>query len=301
MLLKSEFILHEDQSVYHLRLQPEQLATTIITVGDPDRVPAVSKYFDQIDIKIASREFLTHTGTYQGKRISVVSTGIGTDNIDIVLNEIDAIHNMNFANKKPYVKTIPLDIVRIGTSGAIQKEVPVDGFVVSELAIGFDSLLHFYESKKIQLPVITNMLLNHMDWSINMAKPYVVQGDTALFKIFKGDDSEQVIEGVTATNCGFYGPQGRTLRLKLSDKTFLNKLTTFSFNRKNITNLEMETAGIYGLAKLMGHRAVSMNAILANRTLGTFSKAPDKTVDLLIQYTLEKLASFEGPKARNEM
>ncbi len=291
MLSKSEFILNRDKTIYHLHLKPEQIASTIITVGDPDRVDLVTKFFDSIEFKQQKREFHTQTGSYKGKRITVISTGIGTDNIDIVLNELDALRNINFITRKPYVKPKQLDIIRIGTSGAIQPKFPMDSFVISETAIGFDSLLHFYDSKKVQLPVITNMLVNHLEWSINKAKPYVVACDKTLLEHMQG---KQTIAGTTITNVGFYGPQGRVLRLPLEDQDLNKKITAFRFeNNKKITNLEMETAGIYGLAKLMGHRAISMNAILANRVSGSFSKKSDATIEALIEYTLEKLVTLE--------
>ncbi len=291
MLSKSEFILNKDKTIYHLNLKPEQIASTIITVGDPERVHLVTKYFDTIEFKIQKREFHTQTGSYKGKRITVISTGIGTDNVDIVINELDALRNINFITRKPYVKPKQLDIIRIGTSGAIQPKFPLDSFVISEMAIGFDSLLHFYNSKKVQLPIITNMLVNHLDWSIDKGKPYVIECDKTLLEHMR---SEQTIDGITITNAGFYGPQGRVLRLPLEDPDLNKKITSFRYElSKKITNLEMETAGIYGLAKLLGHRAISMNAILANRVSGSFSKKPEATIDALIQYTLEKIRTLE--------
>jgi len=282
----SELIINNDGSIYHLNLLPEDLATTIITVGDPDRVSSVTKYFDTIEVSKQKREFKTETGYYKGKRITVISTGIGTDNIDIVFNELDALVNIDFESRTIKPNHTSLDIVRIGTSGTIQNTIPIDSILISELAVGFDSLLHFYDSKHIQHKSISEAIVTQTSWSEDKSKPYVVSYDENLGNKFK---SNSVINGFTATNVGFYGPQSRTLRLALQDDELNDKLANFSFEGNQITNLEMETAGIYGLAKLLGHKAVSMNAILANRATGDFSENPDKIVDDLIVYCLSKL------------
>lgn len=283
----SELILNADNSIYHLNLVPEDIADTIITVGDPERVGDVSKYFDTIEIKKAKREFHTHTGTLNGKRLTVISTGIGTDNIDIVLNELDALANIDFENRtlKPDKKV--LDIIRIGTSGAIQPEIAVDSFLISKYAMGFDGLLQFYDSESVQRTKISKAFTDHSNWPNRKSTPYVVAYDESLGNRFV---SNRIRLGVTATNIGFYGPQGRTLRLKTDDSEFLEKLTSFNYQGIKITNLEMETSGIYGLCKLLGHRAVSLNCILANRANGEFSKKPNKAVDKLIRYALENLS-----------
>lgn len=287
MILKqSELILNQDGSVYHLNLKPEHLADTIITVGDPDRVSKVTRYFDTVEFKIQKREFHTQTGTYKGKRLTVISTGIGTDNIDIVFNELDALANINLETRTVNSHLKTLDFIRIGTSGAIQKEIPLDSFLISETAVGFDSLLHFYKSNAIQDNKTAEALVKHTHWHPSKSTPYVVNADVDLMSQLQ---SNQTIKGCTATNVGFYGPQGRVLRLAIQDKNLNNKLASFSFNNKKITNLEMETAGIYGLSKLLGHRAVSINAIIANRSTGLFSDNPTQTVDQLIQYTLDKI------------
>ncbi|WP_054851025.1 nucleoside phosphorylase [Olleya sp. ITB9] len=282
----SELILNPDGSVYHLNLLPEHIADTIITVGDPDRVPGVTKYFDSVEFTTHKREFHTQTGTYKGKRMTVISTGIGTDNIDIVFNELDALVNIDLKTRTINKTHKSLDIIRIGTSGSIQKEIPVDSFVISEKACGFDSLLHFYNSKHIQHTEVSDALIEHTNWSKDKSKPYVVTADKDLMSTLSSD---QTTKGFTATNVGFYGPQGRILRLSIQDNDLNDKLATFNYNNQPITNLEMETAGIYGLAGLLGHRAVSMNAIIANRATGQFSKDPKKVVETLIQYTLDKL------------
>lgn len=285
-LKASEFILNKDGSIYHLNLLPENLASTIITVGDPERVEMVTKYFDKVDFVVRKREFHTQTGWYKGKRISVISTGIGTDNIDIVLNELDALVNIDFKKRQIKEKHTKLNIIRIGTSGSIQEDIPVDAYVASEMAVGFDSLLHFYQSKNIQLQDFNEALLDHLQLPKEKSHPYFVKGDESLLKQFS---SKNIFTGITGTNVGFYGPQGRVLRLPLQDAQMENKLASFSFNGKKITNLEMETAGIYGLSKLLGHRALSLNAIIANRATREFSSNPQLAVDKLIRLTLDTI------------
>lgn len=285
----SELILNPDGSIYHVHLRPEHVAPTVITVGDPDRVATVTAYFDTITHTVHCREFKTTTGTYKGKPITVISTGIGTDNIDIVLNELDALVNIDFKTRTVKETLTSLDIIRIGTSGSIQEDIPIDSFLLSDMAIGLDALLHFYDSTSVQHLEIQKAFMEHMGWSAQKSEPYVVACDRGLASHFLSD---QIIQGFTATNVGFYGPQGRVLRLPTSDPAMNEKLEKFRFRESKITNLEMETAGIYGLAKLLGHRAVSMNAILANRATGVFSKEGAKTTDLLIQYTLRRIATM---------
>ncbi|WP_074406541.1 MULTISPECIES: nucleoside phosphorylase [Aquimarina] len=288
-IAESELILNKDGSIYHLNLKPEHLAQTIITVGDPDRVDQVTQYFDTIECKIRKREFHTQTGIYKGHRITVISTGIGTDNIDIVCNELDALVNIDLITRKNKIEHTTLHIIRIGTSGSIQPDIPIDSFVVSEIATGFDSLLHFYKSLHVQLPEISEALAKHIDLDQNKSKPYTVAYDKKLGEHML---SNTVQKGHTVTNVGFYGPQGRVLRLPLQDQELNTKIASFVYGDKKITNLEMETAGIYGLAKLLGHKAVSMNAIVANRATGEFSQNPKETVEKLIKYTLDKIASY---------
>ncbi len=290
-LFPSELILNPDGSIYHLNLLPEQLADTIITVGDPDRVNAISKYFDTLEFEVYKREFKTHTGTLNGKRISVISTGIGTDNIDIVFNEIDALKNIDFETRNVKKELTSLEIIRIGTSGAIQPEIEVDSFLVTEKAIGFDNLLHFYGNIPFCDEAFSDAFVSQTNWNPKKSKPYVVSADEHLLKKFNslqnGGQAEKFILGITATNVGFYGPQGRILRLSLKDEKMNDKIKDFHFQGNSITNLEMETSGIYGMARLLGHRAISLNAILANRANGIFSKKPEKTIDSLIKSTLE--------------
>ncbi|MCM5663252.1 nucleoside phosphorylase [Galbibacter mesophilus] len=285
----SEFILNADGSIYHLNLLPEDIADTIITVGDPDRVAMVSRYFDSIELKKGKREFVTHTGMLNNKRVSVISTGIGTDNIDIVFNELDALVNIDFETRTIKKDLKSLDIVRIGTTGSLQPDIKVDDFLMSEYAVGFDSLLHFYKSEHVRHPEIQKAIVEHTEWFKEKSTPYVVKYNEGLgVKLL----SDKVHKGFTATNVGFYGPQSRKLRLDIQDPNLNDKLASFNFNGLKITNLEMETAGIYGLAALLGHRAVSMNCILANRPNKNFSQNPEAATQKLIEYTLEKITSF---------
>lgn len=282
----SELILNTDGSIYHLNLLPEDLAETIILVGDQNRVPKVSQYFDTIEVKKGKREFFTHTGTLNGKRISVISSGIGTDNIDIVLNEIDALVNIDFKERKIKEELKQLEIVRIGTSGSIQEDIPVDSFVLSEYAIGFDGVLHFYANENIQFPELTQAFVAQTNWSTKKALPYIIKYDENLGKkLF----SNRIRLGLTGTNSGFYGPQGRVLRLALDDTDSNANLAAFEYNNLKVTNLEMESSAIYALSKLLGHKAASLNCIIANRSTGEFSKNPAVAIDSLIKYTLEKL------------
>ena len=286
-LQASELILNGDKSIYHLNLHPEDIATTILLVGDPGRVSMISRYFDTVDTRKSKREFITHTGTYRGKRISVVSTGIGTDNTDIVLNELDALANIDFDTRELKDSFTRLELVRVGTSGALQPDIPLDSMVMSELAIGFDGLLHFYDSGSVQLADIQFAFLEYSGWSVLKPVPYVVRGDPALCEKFR---SEEILAGFTATSPGFYGPQGRALRLEPDDAEMSRKLVSFGYKGLRITNMEMETAGIFGLAALLGHGAASLNCILANRSTGAFSVDPEGAVERLIRFVLDKVA-----------
>lgn len=282
---ESELILNPDGSVYHLNLKPEHIADTIIFVGDQDRVTKISKHFDVIEFEIQKREFKTHTGTYKGKRLTVLSTGIGPDNIDIVMNELDALVNIDLTTRKTKDKLTELKIIRIGTSGSLQKDVPVDSFVLSTYGLDLNGMLHFYKIDGLTNPEMEDAFMKHTNWNSNKARPIIFNNSKSLEKIF---DTE-VHKGLTATAGGFYGPQGRVLRLPLEDETLNNKMDNFNYNGVRITNFEMETAVIYGMSKLLGHHALSLNAIIANRPNGTFSKDPGLTVERLITYTLNKL------------
>lgn len=287
----SELVLNKDRSIYHLNLHPEDLADTVITVGDPDRVSQVSDFFDKVELKKGKREFHTHTGTFKGKRISVISTGIGTDNIDIVLNELDALVNIDLESRQVRETLHPLNIIRIGTSGAIQQDIPLDSFLWSEYAIGLDSLIHFYDSEHVQHPEIQKAFVDHTSWYAKKSEPYVVKGNAELGKILCQDG---VVRGFTATNVGFYGPQGRVLRLHTPDSRMKERIASFRFGDQRITNLEMETSGIYGMAALLGHRAASMNCILANRATGEFSNRPEEATRDMIAFVLERISKTDN-------
>ena len=284
----SELILNPDGTIYHLHLKPSDVANTIIFVGDQERVGEVTKYFDSIDFEVQNREFKTQTGTYKGKRLSVISTGIGSDNIDIVLNELDALFNIDFETREIRANKTSLSIVRIGTSGALQPDIDIDSFILSAYAIDINGMLQSYKIDTIKNPLIEAAFVKHTQWSPQKPYPVIVQNSSRLEALLK---SEQTLTGLTATCGGFYGPQGRVLRLELHDDSLNQKMDDFEFNDLKVTNFEMETSAIYGLAKLLGHDACSMNAILANRALGTFSKNPQATIDKLIIYTLNKLVS----------
>lgn len=285
-IASSELVLNPDGSVYHLNLLPEHIATDIIFVGDQNRVPKVAKHFDSQEFDIQKREFRTITGSYKGKRITVISTGIGPDNIDIVMNELDALVNIDLKNRTIKDKHTTLNIVRIGTSGALQTDIPVDGFVLGTHGIGFDGVLHSYDCEHILEKDIEDAFIKHTQWNPRKARPYVVKNSAELqAKLW----SNQVYTGMTATAVGFFGPQGRVLRLKLEDVNLNQKIDSFNFNGIRVSNLEMETSAIYGLSKLLGHNACSMNAIIANRANKTFSEDPYKPVEELIIYTLNKL------------
>ena len=284
----SELILNPDGSVYHLNLKPENIATNIIFVGDQNRVPKISEHFESIEFETQKREFRTITGTYKGTKISVISTGIGPDNIDIVMNELDALVNIDLVTRTPKKVHTQLNIVRIGTSGSLQSNIPVDSFVLAKYGLGLDGMLHFYDCEHILEKEFEDAFIKHTKWNNRKARPYIVKNSTELEAKLTSD---QVFVGVTATAGGFYGPQGRVLRLAIEDPQLNSKIDNFEYKGIKVTNLEMETSAIYGLAKLLGHNACSMNAIIANRANGTFSENPYKPVEELIVYTLNKLVS----------
>ncbi|TRX43102.1 nucleoside phosphorylase [Flavobacterium restrictum] len=285
---QSELILNPDGSVYHLNLKPEHIARDIIFVGDQNRVEKITQFFDNIEFSIQKREFKTQTGTFKGKRITVMSTGIGPDNIDIVLNELDALVNIDLKTRKPKPTLTALNIIRIGTSGSLHASIPCDSFVLSKFGLGLDNMLRSYLIDEISNHEIENAFIKHTNWDIRKGKPYVISCSPLLEKRI---ESDQMHKGITATAGGFYGPQGRILRLEIQDSTLNSKMDTFAFEATKITNLEMETAAIYGLSALLGHHSLSLNAIIANRATGTFSEDPLLAVDALIAYTLDKLST----------
>lgn len=283
----SELILNPDGSIYHLKLHPDQIAKDIITVGDPDRVAAISKHFDSIELKVHNREFVTHTGMIGNKRLSVVATGIGTDNIDIVLNELDALVNVDLKTREILPNHTSLNFIRVGTSGSLQENVPIDSFVATEYSLGLDGLLHFY---KLENTIDEREMLEAFEWFYSpdpLPKPYISSSCTDL----RAKLGEGMIPGITATCTGFYGPQGRVLRAPLYREAFIQNLSDFRYENRCITNFEMETSGIYGLSSVLGHNALSISAILANRITNEFSQQPKGIVDKLITEVLEKLCS----------
>ncbi len=283
----SELILNPDGSIYHLNLKPENIGDIIIFVGDQNRVPKVAKHFDSIEFETQKREFRTMTGMYNGKRISVISTGIGPDNIDIVMNELDAIVNIDLTTRTIKKDLKSLTIVRIGTSGSLHADIPVDEFVLADYGLGLDGMLWSYDCDAIIEVALSDAFEKHTNWHPRKAKPYVVKNDNVLGEKLAG--GIKVHRGITATAGGFFGPQGRILRLAIEDPKLNSKMDSFNHKGIRVTNLEMETSAIYGLSKLLGHKACSMNCIIANRADATFSADPYKAVEELIKYTLDKL------------
>ncbi len=286
---ESELIINPDGSVFHLHLKPGELAQYVILVGDPGRVGVVASFFEEIELEKKNREFVSVTGKYKGNRISVVATGIGTDNIDIVLNELDALVNVDFETRQVKDELTSLKIVRIGTSGSLQKDLPVDSCLLSEKAIGFDGVLNFYAGREaVSDLAFENALKEKMAWKTQIAPFYVVDASSDLLnKLSKND----FYKGVTISAPGFYGPQGRVIRLGLADNDVNEKLTNFEYDKKRITNYEMECSAIYGLAKLLGHQAATVCAIIANRKAGEYSKDYKPVIKKLIEKVLNSLAS----------
>lgn len=285
---ESELIINPDGSVFHLHIKPGELAPNIILVGDPGRVETVAGFFDKTDHQSANREFVSRTGTYKGTRVTVLSTGIGTDNIDIVLNELDALVNIDFNSRTIKNEKTSLNIVRIGTSGSLQEDLPVDSWLLSQKAIGFDGLLNFYDGcEGICNLDFEQKLIDATGWSSRLTNPYVVDASDELFNLLY---DKNVYKGVTISAPGFYGPQGRVLRLSLKDSEINDKLSDFRYGDERITNYEMECSAIYGLSKLMGHKAATVCAIIANRKAGAYSKDYKPVIKSLIQYVLDRLS-----------
>jgi uridine phosphorylase len=287
MIQSSELILNPDGSVYHLNLLPEHIANDIIFVGDQNRVEKITQFFDCIEFSTQKREFKTQTGLFKGKRITVMSTGIGPDNIDIVMNELDALVNIDLKTRTPKEKLTSLNIIRIGTSGSLQADIPVDSFVMSKFGLGLDNMLRSYLIEEISELKMEDAFITQTEWDMKKGRPYVISCSEKLEKLF---ESDKIFKGITGTAGGFYGPQGRVLRLNIQDESLNSKMDSFNYNGSVMTNLEMETAAMYGLGKLLGHDCLSLNAIIANRANGTFSEDPYKVVDALIEYALGKLA-----------
>ena len=280
---ESELIINKRGAIYHLDLRPEELADTVILVGDPERVKKVSKYFDSIEHQLQHREFITHTGFIANKRISVLSTGIGPDNIDIAINELDALANINFETRTINNTFRKLNLIRFGTSGALQADIPVDSLVASTHGLGFDNLMNYYEYEKSEEEnkMISSFLeQTKMDTSITM--PYIFKGSEMLLNKFGND----FYKGITVTAPGFYGPQGRELRLKSKSRALIDRLSHFSYSEFRITNFEMESSAIFGLGKLLGHECLSINVVVANRVVQQYSKDSNAAVENMIEKAL---------------
>jgi len=285
----SELIINKDGSIYHLHIYPEDVSDQIILVGDPARVPMVSGFFDKVEIKRQNREFITHTGFFRKKRITVLSTGIGTDNIDIVMNELDALANIDFSTKTVKKQHRSLTLVRIGTSGSLQPEIPINSFLLSKKAIGFDGMMHFYKGTEVlsDFSFIENFI-EQVSWPSYWNRPYIIAASEDLVKRMSG---AEVLYGINISAPGFYGPQGRILRIPLSDPEMNRKIESFSYQGEKITNYEMESSALFGLSQLLGHKAVTLCTIIANRVTKEASHHYEPLIKRLIGYVLNKLTA----------
>jgi uridine phosphorylase len=284
MISDTELILTDDKKIYHLNLSKDQIADDIILVGDPGRVALISNKFDSIEHKVSNREFVTHTGQLNGKRISAISTGIGTDNIDIVINELDALVNINFKNRTVNSDKKSLNLIRLGTSGALQKDIAVDSFLVSSFGLGFDNLAHFYVDDKMLKQEMCVKYLKHSNWPKNLSEPYFVKASEELRNQFS-----DLKQGITATAPGFYGPQGRKLRIAPSISDLHDKIGSFNFENHQITNFEMETSALYFLGQSLGHNTLTICAIIGNRITQDYSKDYKKTVEEMVDLVLKRI------------
>jgi uridine phosphorylase len=283
-IAESELIINKRGAVYHLDLRPDEIGATVITVGDPDRVKEISKYFDSIEVKRQHREFISHTGYIGKKRLTVLSSGIGPDNIDIVMNELDALVNIDFETREIKKQLRSINIIRVGTSGSLQADIPVDSFVASTHGLGIDNLLNFYRMEQNdEEKELLHSFITHTQIHGPIGHPYINSGSASLMKHFVNGFSQ----GITVTCPGFYGPQGRILRLGIRNPQLIDRLTDFRFGQHRITNFEMETSAIYGLGKLLGHQCLAVNAIVANRVKKEFSKDGLATVESLIKRFVE--------------
>lgn len=282
---ETDLILNDDGSVYHLNLLPKHISDTIITVGDPSRVYRVSQYFDDVEFEMNKREFITHVGTFNGKKVTVISTGMGTDNIEIFFTELDALINIDLKTREPKSRKKKIKVIRIGTSGALQEDIPLDSHLVTDYAVGLDNLMNFYDLKmdEFEQSISADIKKN----TSLMSAPYVVKGSQMLKEQFAFD----MVSGNTVTTPGFYAPQGREVRIPIKFPKLLEELNYYHNKSSDfwLTNFEMETAGYYAMARLLGHEALSVNAIIANRVKNKFSKDPNKVVDSLIKKVLERI------------
>ncbi len=284
IIAETELILTPENKIYHLNLSKDEIANDIILVGDPDRVSVISNKFESIEHRIQNREFVTHTGILNGKRISVIATGIGPDNIDIVVNELDALVNIDFKTRTINKKKKTLNLIRLGTSGGLQKDIEVDSFLVSSFGLGLDNIAYFYESEEIIEQDMSKKYKQHAHWPENLSNPYIVKASDNLLSLFP-----DVKKGITATAPGFYGPQGRTLRLNPYITNLHEKMESFNYKENRITNFEMETSALYYLGKSLGHNTLTICAIIANRLTKEYSKDYKKTVEKMIDLVLKRI------------
>ena len=284
IIADTELILTPEKKIYHLNLSKEEIADDIILVGDPDRVAVISNKFDSIEHKIQNREFVTHTGTLNGKRISAIATGIGPDNIDIVINELDALVNIDFETRTINKTKKKLNLIRLGTSGALQKNIAIDTFIASSYGLGFDGLAHFYQNKELLEQKMANAYTVHANWPVNLATPYFIKASECLLEKFP-----ELAHGITATAPGFYGPQGRALRLTPAISDLHEKMETFNYKENRITNFEMETSALYYLGQTLGHNTLTICAVIGNRLTKEYSKDYKKTVEQMIDLVLHRI------------
>jgi uridine phosphorylase len=284
IIAETELILTAENKIYHLNLSKDEIADDIILVGDPDRVSLISYKFDRIEHKIQNREFVTHTGILNGKRISAIATGIGPDNIDIVVNELDALVNIDFKTRTINMNKKTLNLIRLGTSGSLQQDIEVDSFLLSSFGLGLDNIAHFYESKEIIEQEMSSKYKQHASWPGNLSNPYIVKASDKLLSLFP-----DIKKGITATAPGFYGPQGRTLRLNPNITNLHEKMESFNYKENRITNFEMETSALYYLGKSLGHNTLTICAIIANRLTKEYSKDYKKTVEKMIDLVLKRI------------
>lgn len=287
---ESELIINEDGSIFHLHLHPEQIADKIILVGDPGRVALVASYFDNKECEVESREFKSITGSYKGKRLTVVSTGIGCDNIDIVVNELDALANIDFKKRTEKEEHRTLDIVRIGTCGGLQPHTPIGTYILSEKSIGFDGLINFYDGRaRVSDLHLEEAFKSHTNWNISMGNPYVVSSNNELTNRIAGIDDKRIVRGVTIACGGFYGPQGRRLRIPLAEPELNNRIISFKYQDYCVTNFEMESSALAGLSLLLGHKATTICMVIANRIAGKANTSYKTSINDLIQLVLERI------------
>ena len=284
MIAETELILTPENKIYHLNLSKEEIANNILLVGDPDRVKLISSKFDKIEHKIQNREFITHTGILNNKRISAISTGIGPDNIDIVVNELDALVNINFETRTVNSKKKSLNLIRLGTSGALQADIEVDTFLASSFGLGLDNVAHFYADKKVIEEEMSKSFNQHTNWPKELSSPYIIKASESLLSLFADLSS-----GITATAPGFYGPQGRTLRLSPSISDLHEKIGSFNFNKQKVTNFEMETSALYYLGRTLGHETLTICAIIGNRLNKKYSEDYKQIVERMIDFALIRL------------